>query len=72
MPDPNDMQEFFDRLDACNDTDPRLRTELESDLWLRFGAVKTVLILDMAGFTAKVQNTGYSFSSAKSATCNAS
>jgi len=55
------MQEFYARLDACNDSSPEQREALEEELWSRFGAEKTVLILDMAGFTTKVQKYGLLF-----------
>jgi class 3 adenylate cyclase len=55
------MQEFYERLDACNDSSPEQREALEAELWGRFGSEKTVLILDMAGFTTKVQKYGLLF-----------
>jgi adenylate cyclase len=55
------MQEFYERLDTCNQVSPQQRDVLEAELWTRFGADKTVLILDMAGFTTKVQKYGLLF-----------
>lgn len=55
------MQEFYGRLDACNDSSPEQREAFEAELWSRFGSEKAVLILDMAGFTTKVQKYGLLF-----------
>jgi adenylate cyclase len=55
------LSDFYTRLDACNLASPAERDALEADLWTRFGTEKTVLILDMAGFTAKVQKHGLLF-----------
>jgi adenylate cyclase len=56
-----EMQEFFARLDACSDSTVEQREVLEVELWDRFGAERTVFILDMAGFTTKVQKYGLLF-----------
>ena len=43
------MNSLFDHLDAHGD---RIRDPaFEKDLWLRFGAEHTVVVVDMAGFT---------------------
>lgn len=55
------LADFYARLDACNTATPGQRAALEADLWTRFGAEKTVFILDMAGFTTKVQKHGLLF-----------
>ncbi|HSI09654.1 MAG: adenylate/guanylate cyclase domain-containing protein [Rariglobus sp.] len=55
------LADFYARLDACNLASPAERAALESDLWTRFGTGKTVFILDMAGFTTKVQKHGLLF-----------
>lgn len=55
------LADFYGRLDACNLASPSERIALEADLWARFGTEKTVLILDMAGFTTKVQKHGLLF-----------
>lgn len=52
------LSDFYARLDACNLASPAEQAALEADLWTRFGTEKTVLILDMAGFTVKVQKHG--------------
>ena len=55
------LSDFYARLDACNLATPVEQAALETDLWARFGTEKTVLILDMAGFTVKVQKHGLLF-----------
>lgn len=56
------MQEFYDCLDRCNETTTiEARATLEAGLWARFGTEQTVLVLDMAGFTTKVQTHGLLF-----------
>ncbi|MBC8040314.1 MAG: adenylate/guanylate cyclase domain-containing protein [Opitutaceae bacterium] len=55
------LADFYARLDACNLASLSERAALEADLWARFGTEKTVLILDMAGFTTKVQKHGLLF-----------
>jgi len=55
------LSEFYALLDACNDPNVSKREEAEARLWSRFGAEKTVLVLDMAGFTTKVQKHGLLF-----------
>ena len=55
------LSDFYARLDACNLASLIEQTVLEADLWARFGTEKTVLILDMAGFTVKVQKHGLLF-----------
>lgn len=55
------LSDFYARIDACNLASPAERGALEADLWARFGTEKTVLILDMAGFTVKVQKHGLLF-----------
>lgn len=53
-----DMHAFYGLLDRCNMATPQERDSLEQELWERFGIEKTVLVLDMAGFTTKVQRSG--------------
>ena len=55
------LSDFYARIDACNLATPAEQAALEADLWARFGTEKTVLILDMAGFTVKVQKHGLLF-----------
>lgn len=55
------LSDFYARLDACNLATPAERTALEAELWKRFGTEKTVFVLDMAGFTTKVQKHGLLF-----------
>jgi class 3 adenylate cyclase len=55
------LSDFYARLDDCNLATPAERAALEADLWTRFGSEKTVFVLDMAGFTAKVQKHGLLF-----------
>jgi adenylate cyclase len=55
------LADFYARLDACNHASPAERAALEAELWERFGTEKTVFVLDMAGFTTKVQKHGLLF-----------
>lgn len=57
-PTPSPLADFYARLDACNQAPPAEQARLENDLWNRFGVERTVFILDMAGFTTKVQKHG--------------
>lgn len=51
-------QAFARLLDACNAAQGAEREALEREVWARFGAERTVLVLDMAGFSAKVRRFG--------------
>jgi adenylate cyclase len=52
------LHEFYACLDACNAAAPADQAALEAALWTRFGVERTVLILDMAGFSVKVRTRG--------------
>lgn len=58
---PAPLADFYARLDACNRATHVERAALEAELWERFGTEKTVFVLDMAGFTTKVQKHGLLF-----------
>lgn len=55
------LADFYAWLDATNAAAPADRAALEAALWERFGAERTVLVLDMAGFSLKVQKHGLLF-----------
>lgn len=55
------LADFYARLEACNHASPAERAALEAELWTCFGSEKTVFVLDMAGFTSKVQKHGLLF-----------
>ena len=38
--------------------DPATRTEIETDLWRRFGRTLTVVVIDMCGFSRRARNDG--------------
>ncbi len=52
------LHEFYASLDACNAAALADQAAHEAELWTRFGAERTVLILDMAGFSVKVRTRG--------------
>lgn len=52
------LKEFYAQLDACNAASPADEPAREAEVWARFGVERTVLILDMAGFSVKVQKHG--------------
>lgn len=52
------LKEFYAQLDACNAATPADEPAREAEVWARFGVDRTVLILDMAGFSVKVQKHG--------------
>jgi adenylate cyclase len=52
------LKEFYAQLDACNAAAPADEPALEDAIWDRFGVERTVLVLDMAGFSVKVQKHG--------------
>ena len=52
------LQDFYAWLDATNAAAPAERSAHEAALWERFGVDRTVLVLDMAGFSSKVQRHG--------------
>ena len=52
------LKEFYAMLDACNAAAPADEPAQEADVWRRFGVERTVLVLDMAGFSVKVQKRG--------------
>lgn len=52
------LKEFYAQLDACNAASRADEPAHEEAIWKRFGVERTVLILDMAGFSVKVQKHG--------------
>lgn len=55
------LADFYAWLDATNAASPGERAGHEAALWERFGVERTVLVLDMAGFSSKVQKHGLLF-----------
>ncbi|MDL5045378.1 adenylate/guanylate cyclase domain-containing protein [Oscillatoria amoena NRMC-F 0135] len=52
------MKRFHAMIDKCAGAPARERKKCERELWEKFGAEKTVMILDMSGFTVTVQRGG--------------
>ncbi|MBC8008478.1 MAG: adenylate/guanylate cyclase domain-containing protein [Burkholderiales bacterium] len=52
------LNEFYAQLDVCNAAAPADEPAHEAAIWERFGIERTVLVLDMAGFSVKVQKHG--------------
>lgn len=55
------LADFYAALDATNAAVPAERAFHEAAVWERFGAERAVLVLDMAGFSSKVQKHGLLF-----------
>ena len=51
------MPPLFTLIDKLN-AQPERQTELEADIWRQFGCHKTVLALDMSGFSLTVRRDG--------------
>jgi adenylate cyclase len=52
------IQDFYALLDETNTVAPFQQDSHEKMLWARFGVERAVLVLDMAGFSSKVQKHG--------------
>lgn len=52
------MDDFFSLIDALNNSQPKDKAALETELWQKYGYQKAVLALDMSGFSLTVRRDG--------------